>query len=509
MSPAEPNDLERRVSEACGHLHVAHGQMVGLVIELLQNGSWEVAGIRSPEHWLIWKTGVSRSRAIDLVLLASRAGELVETIATLNNAMLSFEQAVTIARYAPAGYDAQACELAKSLSVPQLASVLRRYSFTPRHHDTVADDPAPANTHATPNEPSPGQPRASGGRGPSEERTAEPNDRLSAHFDDVGRFRISGDLNALHGAEIDAALRQAHDALYRAGKHDVTWADALVEVCRRSLAATGSVSRSERYRVYLHITPTSAWINGGPILPAAVRSQVLCDTTLHLATIKDGTPINIGRATRTIPAHTRRAVIDRDQVCRFPGCVRRHIEVHHLIHWEHDGTTDMSNLVSLCSDHHHRHHDGTYTIEGDPHAANGLVFRHRNGSPFISGPNPTPPTGPPPAPPNKHAYRHPSGEHVQTRWIDLTPRPPSAGPPVHHAVGNDIANDNDDIIRYGTADYDADLYQSDTLNDDLTWKATQNPTMRSGSDGLLSKGEDRNEKKHVPLDKTLAACARS
>ena len=144
MSSVETIDLETGVSEACGRLNVVYGQMVGFVVELLRTRSWEGSGIRSPEHWLRWKTGASSSRANDLVLLATRAAELPVTIATLKEGMLSFDQAVTIARYTPTGYDAAACELAKSLSVPQLGSVLRRYSFTPRHanvhDDTVATD---------------------------------------------------------------------------------------------------------------------------------------------------------------------------------------------------------------------------------------------------------------------------------------------------------------------------------------------------------------------------------
>ncbi len=65
-------------------------------------------------------------------------------------------------------------------------------------------------------------------------------------------------------------------------------------------------------------------------------------------------PLDIGRATQTIPAHLRRAVIRRDQRCRFPGCDRRPIycDVHHLIARADGGPTSLDNCVLVCVFHH-------------------------------------------------------------------------------------------------------------------------------------------------------------
>jgi HNH endonuclease len=85
-------------------------------------------------------------------------------------------------------------------------------------------------------------------------------------------------------------------------------------------------------------------------------------------------PLDLGRATRTIPPHLRTAVIQRDKHCQFPGCTQPPsvCEVHHLIPWTKGGPTSLGNLRLLCRFHHliviHRwgwtitcHPDGTRT----------------------------------------------------------------------------------------------------------------------------------------------------
>ena len=88
-------------------------------------------------------------------------------------------------------------------------------------------------------------------------------------------------------------------------------------------------------------------------------------------------PLDLGRATRTIPPHLRAAVIQRDKHCQFPGCTQPPsvCEVHHLIPWAKGGPTSLANLRLLCRFHHliviHQwgwkitcHPDGTRTATG-------------------------------------------------------------------------------------------------------------------------------------------------
>ena len=88
-------------------------------------------------------------------------------------------------------------------------------------------------------------------------------------------------------------------------------------------------------------------------------------------------PLDIGRTTRTVPAHLYKAVILRDRHCQFPGCTQPPsvCEVHHLIPWAKGGPTSLGNLRLFCRFHHqiaiHRwgwkitcHPDGTRTATG-------------------------------------------------------------------------------------------------------------------------------------------------
>ncbi len=65
-------------------------------------------------------------------------------------------------------------------------------------------------------------------------------------------------------------------------------------------------------------------------------------------------PLDVGAVTETIPAHLRRAVIARDQHCRFPGCDQppAACQPHHLIPRARGGSTSLRNLLLLCSFHH-------------------------------------------------------------------------------------------------------------------------------------------------------------
>ena len=64
----------------------------------------------------------------------------------------------------------------------------------------------------------------------------------------------------------------------------------------------------------------------------------------------EGEPLSVGRARRTIPAPMRRAIMQRDQHCRFPGCDRpvAWTDGHHLAHWIDGGPTALWNVWLLC-----------------------------------------------------------------------------------------------------------------------------------------------------------------
>ena len=163
------------------------------------------------------------------------------------------------------------------------------------------------------------------------------------HGDD-GRWELRGELDAEHGAIVNAALREAHDALFRRAGRRVK-VEALVEIANRSLDTVTDVGRRDRYRVHVHLDVDNTMIDGlGYRLPAWLRDLVCCDTILSTVFEHGGIPVSVGRAQRSVPERTRRLVMLRDRGCRVPGCnADGYLEVHHVIHWDPDhgaGPTD-------------------------------------------------------------------------------------------------------------------------------------------------------------------------
>ncbi|HVM27631.1 MAG TPA: HNH endonuclease signature motif containing protein, partial [Mycobacteriales bacterium] len=80
-------------------------------------------------------------------------------------------------------------------------------------------------------------------------------------------------------------------------------------------------------------------------------------------------PLYVGRAARIVTAAQWRALVLRDRRCVVQGCRRRPLqcEAHHVKHWLDGGPSDLDNLVLLCFQHHHDHHDRDHDL------------RHRDG----------------------------------------------------------------------------------------------------------------------------------
>ncbi len=252
-----------------------------------------MSGIVSPAHWLAWKAGLSTAHAQQLVTVAKRRDELPVTFDAFDAGELSLDQVVPIATRAPRWADAELCEFAKLATVTQLRRVLRSYDFAP---DPTDDQPA------------------------GHERR-EPVESLSLWHLDDGRWELRGDLDADHGAVLDAALREAHDALFQRDGVAVSKADALVEIANRSLDSIADVGRRDRYRVHVHVDVDNAMIDGlGYRLPAWLRDLICCDTIVNTVHEHGGIPVSVGRTQRTVPERTRRLVILRDRGCRVPGC---------------------------------------------------------------------------------------------------------------------------------------------------------------------------------------------
>ena len=106
-------------------------------------------------------------------------------------------------------------------------------------------------------------------------------------------------------------------------------------------------------------------------LPGSTIRKIACDANIHrVITDGLGSILDYGRSTRTIPPAVYTSLVLRDWGCRFPGCDRpaEWCEGHHVWHWEDGGPTNLSNLVLLCSKHHHVIHLPDWHLSSNPTA---------------------------------------------------------------------------------------------------------------------------------------------
>ncbi len=406
----EVAELEADIAQVCGVINAATGRLVGLIARVLRSESWQGWGIHSASQWVAWKCGVSPARARKLVLMARRLDELPETRAGLEGGELSEDQVAVVCRHVPPAADDQAATLAGSATVVQLQRVLGSYSF----EGDATEDLTPAPEVETPEEPR----------------------RVSFGTTDSGSWRLSAELPVDEGALVERALISARDELFTAGEHDpgagptvadVSWADALVAMADRSLAATSRPHR-DRHLVLLHVESepgngVSGHLHLGPGLDPGLRRFLSCDARVRPVLETGGRPVSVGRAFRTVPDRTRIVVEERDRGCRVPGCERsRRLHVHHVVHWQDGGGSDTPNLIALCHRHHRLHHHGRLGISGDADDPNGMSFTDERGRRLDSCGRPVAPGEPVERAARgleipTGAWSHPTGERFDPRWI--------------------------------------------------------------------------------------------
>ncbi|MDP2958918.1 MAG: DUF222 domain-containing protein, partial [Longimicrobiales bacterium] len=96
---------------------------------------------------------------------------------------------------------------------------------------------------------------------------------------------------------------------------------------------------------------------------AEASRRISCDAGLvRITHAPDGSVLDVGRRTRTIPPALRRALEARDRGCRFPGCGSRFTDAHHVKHWADGGETSMGNILLACRHHHALLHEGGWRV---------------------------------------------------------------------------------------------------------------------------------------------------
>jgi hypothetical protein len=315
---------------------------------------------------------------------------------------------------------------------------------------------------------------------------------LSMWVREGGRFELRFSAPADVGALVQAAVSEARDALFGSGVSEVTAADALVQVCTRSLGTVASRGRQDSFRVYVHLDAEGGWLNGRPRLPAHLVAKLTCAGVVQPLWKVGAVPVSVGRALRIVPERTRRLVLDRDRGCRFPGCVATgHLEVHHVIHWAEGGRTDLGNLVAVCSFHHDAHHRGEFSITGDANDPGDLVFWARGRFPIGPGPTYAPAprrdrTGPAPRPGSGTGSGSDSAPDSGTGFgsgAGSEPQMCTIGVSTLDPDGLDPGNDPNSLQHLEDLDYPDEDTDPDPDDQDELWPGAGPPVAYQGATG--------------------------
>ena len=188
-----------------------------------------------------------------------------------------------------------------------------------------------------------------------------------------------------------AGRRSSREDSVTGAEGPVSWpeqrADALMDLVRSGIGA--HAHGADRHLVHVVVRDDHAGVLGGPPISPGELARILCDCShvVHSADT-DGVPLSLGRRRRLWSIHQRRAVTVRDHGrCRWPGCGRTHVDIHHLLAWEDGGRTDIDNGLTACPRHHTMLHEGYFTTGS---VTSELTFYQPNGRPIGTSAVPSP-----------------------------------------------------------------------------------------------------------------------
>jgi len=104
---------------------------------------------------------------------------------------------------------------------------------------------------------------------------------------------------------------------------------------------------------------------GHPLPPESI-ARLACDAVLQRVVLgRDGIPLDVGRKSRTATDAQWVSLRAMHRTCAWKGCERplAWCQAHHIHEWEHGGTSDLCNLIPLCSRHHHAVHEGAWSLK--------------------------------------------------------------------------------------------------------------------------------------------------
>jgi hypothetical protein len=358
--------LEDELATLSAHISAATARWLALAWAFQDQGGSADGDLA---RWLAFRCGITMREAREHVRVAEALQELPAIRAAFSRGELTFTKVRALTRVATPESEQGLLDLAGALTASQLERALRAFR-------RLTGDEA-GETHAL--------------------------EYVDYHWAEDGSLYLRARLPAEDGTVLVRALEAARERVRaRRGEERDAGADyeaapeafepprpmlveAVVELAEASLAASEQSPGPARVVVHVDAAALVADDSGrseledGPVISPETARRLGCDAETVATIERDGLPVSVGRARRTVPPRLRRLLEARDdRTCRWPGCENRcQLDAHHRTHWARGGETSLENLVLLCRHHHRLVHEGGYAVEDDP--SGGLRFRNRHG----------------------------------------------------------------------------------------------------------------------------------
>jgi hypothetical protein len=329
--------LGEEIAALAAQVNVATHGLLTRIRRFDETEAWGKQGAKSCAHWLTWRIGLDAGTAREKVRVARALGTLSKVDAAFAAGQLSYAKVRALTRVTTPATEENALALALAATGAQLERICRRLR------------------HATEMEQEMARERRFYGRvlgdGLTKLEIVVTSDEADLIIQAVERVR-----NQMGGGE----------------KPRPTAADGLMELVSAYSAgrtAPGETPAAPSTEVVVHVEQSSepalsATLEDGSPVSAETFRRLACDAGVVTASLNaEGTVLDVGRRTRSIPPAIRRALWIRDKGCRFPGCTAtRFLHGHHVEHRLHGGRTSLENLVFLCSFHHRLVHEAGFSI---------------------------------------------------------------------------------------------------------------------------------------------------
>ena len=306
-----------------------------------RDGRWLADGCRDFAHWVSVQVGISNWSARRWVAAAEALPRLTQIRNALGAGTLSMDKVLELSRYATPETEHRLISWAKRVT-PATIRRAADVAASPDREETIELDKSRHLDYWWTDD---GRRLWLEGSWPSEQGAviAKAIDRMAGRLPD-----IVVDEDESPSFEASLAMRRA---------------DALVALASHRIAEDADADRAT---VVVHVDAETlssehggAEIDSGGVVGADTVRRLACDGRIEFAFhARGGRTVGVGRATRTPPPWLVRQVRQRDRGCTFPGCdAHRFLHAHHIRHWGRGGSTDLDNLVLVCTSHHKLVHE--------------------------------------------------------------------------------------------------------------------------------------------------------